>query len=138
RPRHAGAGGQRRRAARKTSGCSAGPHPHRPWRPDGAALHAGLQTRRVRRMIRLETPRLILRNWEERDRDLFHRINCDDEVMRFFPFRRTRAESDAFMDTLHADNETRGYVFCALEVRETGQSIGIAGLHPGAVTPTRP
>ena len=26
----------------------------------------------------LHTPRLVIRNWEERDRDLFHRINSDD------------------------------------------------------------
>lgn len=37
-------------------------------------------------MIRLETPRLVIRNWEDRDRDLFFRINSDDRVMRFFPF----------------------------------------------------
>ena len=43
----------------------------------------------------IRTERLILRNWEERDRDLFHRINSDDRVMEFFPFRRDRAESDA-------------------------------------------
>ncbi len=35
-------------------------------------------------MIILETPRLIIRNWEDRDRDLFHVINSDEEVMRFF------------------------------------------------------
>ena len=89
-------------------------------------------------MIRLETPRLILRNWEERDRALFHRINSDEEVMRFFPFRRTRAEADAFMDRLRADNEARGYGFSALEAKETGESIGFAGLHPDAVAPSRP
>jgi len=28
-------------------------------------------------MIILETPRLIIRNWEDHDRDLFHVINSD-------------------------------------------------------------
>ena len=48
----------------------------------------------------IRTERLILRNWEDRDRDLFYRINSDDRVMEFFPFRRDRAESDAMMDRL--------------------------------------
>ena len=67
-------------------------------------------------MIRLETPRLIIRNWEERDRDLFFRINSDDEVMRFFPFRRSRTESDAFMDRIRDANEERGDGFAALDL----------------------
>ena len=37
----------------------------------------------------LHTPRLVIRNWEERDRGLFHRINSDERVMEFYPFRRT-------------------------------------------------
>ncbi|TIX63331.1 MAG: GNAT family N-acetyltransferase, partial [Mesorhizobium sp.] len=46
----------------------------------------------------MRTERLILRNWEDRDRELFHRINFDEQVMEFFPFRRDRAETDAKMD----------------------------------------
>ena len=42
----------------------------------------------------IRTPRLILRNWEERDRELFFRINSDDRVMEFFPFRRDRTQAD--------------------------------------------
>ncbi|TIW64748.1 MAG: GNAT family N-acetyltransferase, partial [Mesorhizobium sp.] len=42
----------------------------------------------------MRTERLILRNWEDRDRELFHRINFDEQVMEFFPFRRDRAETD--------------------------------------------
>jgi hypothetical protein len=41
-------------------------------------------------MTPLRTARLILRNWEDRDRDLFHLINSDDRVMEFFPMRRSR------------------------------------------------
>lgn len=32
-------------------------------------------------MIAIRSRRLLLRNWEERDRDL-HRINSDDRVMK--------------------------------------------------------
>ncbi|MBX9451331.1 MAG: GNAT family N-acetyltransferase [Mesorhizobium sp.] len=89
-------------------------------------------------MMRLETERLIIRNWEDRDREPFHRINSDDDVMQFFPFRRSRAEADAFLDRIRAENEARGYGFSALELKETGACIGFAGLYPDDVAPSRP
>ena len=89
-------------------------------------------------MTRLETPRLVIRNWQDRDRDLFFRINSDERVMRFFPFRRSRAEADAFLALLREDNEERGYGFCALELKESGAAIGFAGLHPTGAIPPRP
>lgn len=76
----------------------------------------------------ITTSRLVSRNWEERDRDLFHRINSDADVMAFFPFRRTRAESDAMFDRLRAAIERDGFGFAALELRQSGQCIGFAGL----------
>ncbi|MFQ0812921.1 GNAT family acetyltransferase [Brucella anthropi] len=79
-------------------------------------------------MIILETPRLIIRNWEDRDRDLFHRINSDDEVMRFFPFRRDRAQSDELFDRLRKMITETGLGFYALEEKESGQCLGFAGL----------
>ncbi|MEO4000103.1 GNAT family N-acetyltransferase [Mesorhizobium sp. CAU 1732] len=88
-------------------------------------------------MMRIETERLIIRNWEERDRALFHRINSDDEVMRFFGFRRTRAMADAFMDKLQTENAARGYGFAALELRESGEAIGMAGLKTTSDVPLR-
>jgi len=89
-------------------------------------------------LIRLETPRLIIRNWEDHDRDLFFRINSDETVMRFFPFRRSRQEADAFLDSLRVGNEERGYGFSALEVKESGKCIGFTGLHPAPPIPPRP
>ncbi|MBX9464788.1 MAG: GNAT family N-acetyltransferase [Aquamicrobium sp.] len=88
-------------------------------------------------MMRLETDRLIIRNWEDRDRELFHRINSDDDVMQFFPFRRSRAEADTFLDRIRAENEARGYGFSALELKESGACIGFAGLYPDNVAPSR-
>ncbi|MEO3386270.1 GNAT family N-acetyltransferase [Mesorhizobium sp. CAU 1741] len=89
-------------------------------------------------MMELETDRLVIRNWGEDDRALFHRINSDDEVMRFYDFRRSRPESDAFMDRVRRDNEERGYGFSALELKRTGQCIGFAGLQPVSILPARP
>jgi RimJ/RimL family protein N-acetyltransferase len=74
------------------------------------------------------TDRLVIRNWEERDRDLFYDINSSDTVMEFFPFRRTRQEADAFMDRLRDGIAQKGYGFTGLALRETGEAIGLAGI----------
>ena len=76
----------------------------------------------------IRTRRLLLRNWEERDRDLFHRINSDERVMEFFPFRRDRPQSDAKMDELRERIERDGFGFTAVEIAATGQCIGFTGL----------
>ncbi|EKF20843.1 GNAT family N-acetyltransferase [Nitratireductor pacificus] len=80
-------------------------------------------------MTTIETKRLILRNWQEGDRALFHRINADETVMEFFPFRRSRAEADALMDRLRDGIAERGFGFAAAEIRATGETIGFVGLH---------
>lgn len=81
-------------------------------------------------MTPIRTHRLILRNWEERDRDLFHRINSDDRVMEFFDFRRDRLAADAFMNVLREEIGRNGYGWTAAEIAETGECIGFIGLHP--------
>ncbi|WP_339760843.1 GNAT family N-acetyltransferase [uncultured Hoeflea sp.] len=77
----------------------------------------------------LRTERLILRNWEDRDRELFHRINSDEQVMEFFPMRRSRAEADALMDKLAAGIAENGFGLCAVEIADTGEVAGFTGLN---------
>lgn len=89
-------------------------------------------------MTPLRTERLILRNWEERDRDLFHRINSDDRVMEFFPFRRNRAEADAKMDEFRATLDRQGFGWAAAEIAATGNCIGFVGLSHTEDTPFMP
>jgi RimJ/RimL family protein N-acetyltransferase len=86
----------------------------------------------------LLTRRLIIRNWEPRDADIFHLINSDDRVMEFFPFRRDRAQSDALLETLRARIEEKSFGFAALEIRGTGECIGFCGLHADSVAATLP
>lgn len=69
-------------------------------------------------MIILETARLVIRNWEDRDRDLFHVINSDEEVMRFFPFRRDRSQSDELFDSVQKMISETGLGFYALEEKK--------------------
>jgi len=76
----------------------------------------------------MRTERLVLRNWEDRDRELFHRINSDERVMEFFPFRRDRAAADAKMDELRAMIEEDGFGFAAAEIAATGECIGFVGI----------
>ena len=89
-------------------------------------------------MIPILTERLVLRNWEDRDRDLFHRINSDERVMEFFSFRRDRDRSDALMERLRAGIEERGWGFTAVEVAATGRCIGFVGLNPVVIEPVVP
>lgn len=77
----------------------------------------------------LRTERLILRNWEERDRELFHRINSDERVMEFFVMRRNRAESDAMMDWIAAGIDRNGFGLAAVELADSAEVAGFCGLH---------
>lgn len=85
-----------------------------------------------------ETQRLVLRNWEDRDRDLFHEINSDPEVMEFFPFRRTREQSDALLDRLSAVIAGTGLGFFALADRATDEVFGFCGLSRTDLEPHLP
>ncbi|MDH6232525.1 RimJ/RimL family protein N-acetyltransferase [Mesorhizobium soli] len=89
-------------------------------------------------MTVIRTERLILRNWEERDRELFHRINSEPAVMEFFPFRRDRAQADAKMDQISAEIAAQGYGWTAVEIAATGQCIGFFGLHDVEIEPVAP
>jgi RimJ/RimL family protein N-acetyltransferase len=80
-------------------------------------------------MTPIRTQRLILRNWEERDRDLFYRINSDEQVMEFFPFRRDRETADRVMDRMRGEIARDGFGWTAAEVAETGECTGFIGLH---------
>jgi RimJ/RimL family protein N-acetyltransferase len=79
-------------------------------------------------MMQIETERLILRNWEDRDREVFYELNSDEKVMEFFPFRRTRAETDERMDLTRASIEDIGFGFYAVELKATGECLGMCGI----------
>jgi RimJ/RimL family protein N-acetyltransferase len=79
-------------------------------------------------MTLLRTERLVIRNWRDSDRAFFHRINSDDRIMEYFPFRRSREQSDALMDEMCADIDADGYGWTAVDVTETGKCIGFVGL----------
>ncbi|MEO5322428.1 GNAT family N-acetyltransferase [Mesorhizobium sp. CC13] len=86
----------------------------------------------------IRTQRLVLRNWEERDRELFHRVNCDDAVMEFFPMRRNRAESDDLFDRIRGNIDRDGFGFAAAEVAAGGACIGFVGITRTDLEPFMP
>jgi RimJ/RimL family protein N-acetyltransferase len=77
----------------------------------------------------LETDRLILRNWLEADRELFHEINSDEQVMQFFPMRRNRYQSDQMMDHVRDGISRNGFGFTPVELKKTGECLGFCGIH---------
>ena len=86
----------------------------------------------------ITTERLRLRNWLESDRDLFHEINSDPEVMAFFPFRRDRGQSDALFDRIHQIIASSGFGFYALALAGTDEPIGFCGLARTDLAPQVP
>lgn len=87
----------------------------------------------------LHTPRLLLRQWQPGDRAPFAALNADAEVMRHFPARLTRGQSDAMADKLQQLIEERGWGVWAAEHRDSGAFMGFVGLHvPTADLPFQP
>jgi ribosomal-protein-alanine N-acetyltransferase len=56
-------------------------------------------------------------------------MNADPEVMEFFPRVLTRGESDGLVERIEAGFERDGFGLWAVEVRETGEFVGFAGLN---------
>ncbi|MBB3936595.1 GNAT family N-acetyltransferase [Aureimonas phyllosphaerae] len=78
----------------------------------------------------LQTERLTLRRWREADRPIFHALNSDPVIMRFFDKRLSREEADATMDRWNAGLDDNGVSFLAAERRRDGAVIGTIGLAP--------
>lgn len=69
----------------------------------------------------LQTPRLILRRWEDADIEPFAALNADPEVMAYFPHTLSKEQSISMVERIEAQFETAGFSLWALEVKATGQ-----------------
>ena len=78
----------------------------------------------------IETERLILRHWEPRDRAIFHAMNADPLVMRWFPGLLSAGESDAKLARMAGYQRDHGFTFWAVERKADGEVIGNCGLKP--------
>lgn len=79
--------------------------------------------------MRLETERLIIREWIDADRPIYAAFNADPDVRRFFyPETKTADETDLMVDGMIADLAADGFGFLPIERKSDGAFIGEAGL----------
>lgn len=76
----------------------------------------------------LRTPRLLLRRWQEADREPFAALNADPRVMEHFVAPLTRTASDAAIDRIEQGFEREGYGLWAVQVLDAGVFVGFTGL----------
>jgi len=79
-------------------------------------------------MHRLESERLLLRQWRETDREPWAALCADPEVMEFLGAPRNRETSDAAIDKWRDRISDQGWSFWALEIKQTAEFVGMAGL----------
>ena len=78
--------------------------------------------------LQLETPRLLLRRWQESDREPFAQMNADPVVMHYFAAPMTREQSDEAIDRYLAAFDRDGFSLFAATLDDTGEFIGTIGL----------
>jgi RimJ/RimL family protein N-acetyltransferase len=78
--------------------------------------------------MNLETERLILRPWEDRDRAPMAAIMGDATVRRFYPQKLTPEETSAQLDHHIEMARQHGLGVAAAELRATGELVGLVGL----------
>lgn len=78
--------------------------------------------------MRLETERLVLRPWEDRDRAPLAAIMGDPHVRRFYPRTLSPAEASAEIDLALERARTNGFHFQAAELRQGGALAGLIGI----------
>ncbi len=78
-------------------------------------------------IYQFETERLGFRQWNKEDKIPFAVMNANSEVMRYFPNRLTREQSDNFIKNISKHFEKYGYGLWAVEMKETEAFIGFIG-----------
>ncbi len=78
--------------------------------------------------FKIETERLILREWRESDAAPFHAMSEDPRVMATLGPLMSRAESDALIERLQKRQNDHGHTFWALERKQDHAFIGWCGI----------
>jgi RimJ/RimL family protein N-acetyltransferase len=76
----------------------------------------------------LRTKRLLLRCWNNSDRESFAAMNADAVVMEFFPALMSRTESEAAADRIENHFEQHGFGLWAVELPDQVPFVGFIGL----------
>jgi RimJ/RimL family protein N-acetyltransferase len=80
--------------------------------------------------VRLETERLVLRQWRDEDLDPFAEMSADAEVMRWLGGVLTRDGARAYMDRAHDAFARLGMGRFAIARKSDGAFLGACGLMP--------
>jgi RimJ/RimL family protein N-acetyltransferase len=90
-------------------------------------------------VVTLTTERLILRDWRDSDLPAFAALSADPDVMRYFPAVLNEVQSNDFAAQIRSRLHEHGWGFWALELRDSGEFIGMAGLNiPRVALPFMP
>lgn len=77
----------------------------------------------------IETERLILRDWEEKDIVLFQSMNANPEVRRYFPDLLSYKATEKNIHQMQEIIDQKGIGLFAVELKETKSFIGMVGLN---------
>ena len=84
--------------------------------------------------LRIQTARLVIRTFEQRDAEPWIAMVTDPDVRRFLP-PAPLPTAETFQNSIerrHLMERDRGYAMWAVEVKETGAFVGQCGLFPVA------
>ncbi|HKU67920.1 MAG TPA: GNAT family N-acetyltransferase, partial [Candidatus Baltobacteraceae bacterium] len=76
----------------------------------------------------LETPRLLLRQWNDADVEAWADMNADPRVMEFFPGVTAREKSREQAAAMRAGVEEHGYGWLVMERKDRPGFAGVAAL----------
>lgn len=79
----------------------------------------------------IETQRMVLRGWRQRDIDPFHAMGQDPAVMRFLGPPYDWDEAASIVASQNAILAEHGHCFWALEDKISGAFLGFCGIKPG-------
>ncbi|MDD3052017.1 MAG: GNAT family N-acetyltransferase [Candidatus Cloacimonetes bacterium] len=78
-------------------------------------------------MYEFETDRLGFRQWQDRDKLPFAKMNSNAEVMKYFPNTLTNKQSDEFVERIVNHFKNFGYGLWAVDKKNTKEFIGYIG-----------
>ena len=83
--------------------------------------------------FRLETERLILRDWRDSDFDALHALCTDPAVMATIGPLHDEEKTRGFLGRLRDRQQQHGCTFWAMERKEDGRVVGFCGISKGTV-----
>jgi RimJ/RimL family protein N-acetyltransferase len=79
-------------------------------------------------MAEISTDRLVMRGWRESDLAPFAAMSADPQVRRYLGPLLTAEQASAWILNYQDDLDRYGFGFWAIEVRASGEFVGLAGL----------